>query len=48
MENESSVNPHNSRGIKATTELLKNELIVQDNEETVLLQIPQDDTGLRM
>ena len=44
MKNENSIIPHNSKEIKANTEVKENNLIVQYDEETVLLQIPQDDT----
>ena len=44
VKNESSIIPHNSTEIKANTEVEENYLIDQYDEETVLLQIPQDDT----
>jgi hypothetical protein len=44
VKNESSIIPHNSKEIKANTEVKEINLIDQYDEETVLLQIPQDDT----
>ena len=44
MKNESSINPHNSTEIMVNNEMEENTLIDQYDEETVLLQIPQDDT----
>jgi hypothetical protein len=46
MKNENSVIPHNSKEIKVNSEMEEINLIDQYDEETVLLQIPQDDTRI--
>ncbi|KYK31255.1 MAG: hypothetical protein HXS48_08280 [Theionarchaea archaeon] len=44
VKNESSVNPYNLEEIKINSEVEENQLIDQYDEETVLKQIPEDDT----
>ena len=44
MKNENFINPHNSTEIMANNEMEENNLIDQSDEDTVLLQIPQDGT----
>ena len=46
MKNESSANPYNLEETKDKCDISKNNLIDQYDEETVLLQIPQEDTTI--
>ena len=46
MKNESSINPHNLGEKEEDYKVLEDHLIDQYDEETVLLQIPQEDTKI--
>ena len=46
MKNESSTNPYNLEETKEEYKVSEDNLIDQYNEDTVLLQIPQEDTDV--
>jgi len=48
VKNESSTNPYNLEETKEECKVSENNLIDQYDEETVLLQIPQDDTRVKV